>query len=513
MCHVLPDPFVIAHQLEVVGSGSVQTSLASGWTEGSRASGDPVKPAFGRVGRILAELFPEGPAPVPLSTARRWLIAGAYVVCLFAGAALSLARYVGEPPWKTIYAEDLPIYLVGALAHPWGSMFDAYAGYLQLSSRIIGQIVSLLPLHDAAAAFAVSGALVTAGCALFIFRVSAGHVRHPLMRGLLALSVILLPVALLQIADSGVNTPWYLLMALFWAMLWRPRSAGGMTMAALVGFLAATSNITAAVFAVLVVARLIALPRVREHAVTAGWLAGCLVQLPYFLHSETSRISKLATPGQSVSFYGHDVVLPAFGWHVSWVLRHWWDRNYALILVGGLLAIAIIVILVTGIARVRVFTVTALVFGFLFAVFAATVTWWVTINGVKPDTEPGARYTCLPILLITAILIVAVDNGFMSKARRPVSALAAIGLIALLCIGWIPDFRYLTARATAPQWAPKLATWLDICQHADAVHYFVGYEINKTFIIPCSRIHELSGESMLDKRIRRLSNWSGMLAS
>lgn len=489
----MADPFGIALKQEVVSSGSVQTSLASGYTDGPRAAGDPVRPAFGRVGRILAELFPEAPAPVAVSTARRWLIAGAYVVCLLAGAALSLARYVGVPPWKTIYAEDLPIYLVGALAHPWASMFSPYAGYLQLSSRIIGQVVSLLPLHDAAAGFAVSGALVTSGCALFIFRVSTGHVRHPLMRGLLALSVLLLPVALLQTANSGVNTPWYLLMALFWAMLWRPRSAGGMTMAALVGFLAATSNITAAVFVVLVVARLIALPRVREHAVTAGWLAGCLVQLPYFLQSgpsSKSRLATLATPGQSVTFYGHDVVLPAFGWHVSWVLRHWWDRNYALILVGGLLAIAIIVILVTGIARVRVFTVTALVFGFLFAVFAATVTWWVTINGVKPDTEPGARYTCLPILLITAILIVAVDSGFMSKARRPVSALAAIGLIAVLCVGWIPDFRYLTARATAPLWAPKLATWLDTCQHGDAVHYFVGYEINKTFIIPCSRIHE-----------------------
>lgn len=486
----------------MVSSGSVQTSLASGYTEGPRAAGDPVRPAFGRVGRILAELFPEGPAPVAVSTARRWLIAGAYVVCLFAGAALSLARYVREPPWKNIYAEDLPIYLVGALAHPWSSLFSPYAGYLQLSSRIIGQTVSLLPLHDAAAGFAVGGALITSACALFIFRVSTGHVRHPLMRALLALSVLLLPVALLQIANSGVNSPWYLLMALFWAILWRPRSAGGMTMAALVGFVAATSNVTAALFAVLVVARLIALPRVREHAVTAGWLAGCLVQLPYFLQPGSASRGRYATPGQSVSFYGHDVVLPVFGWHVSWVLRHWWGRNYALILVGGLLAIAIIVILVTGIPRVRAFTVAALAFGFLFAVFAAAFTWWVTINGVKPDTEPGARYTCLPIVLITAILIVAVDNGFMGRVRRPAGVAAAIALIAVLCVGWIPDFRYLGAHSTAPPWAPKLTTWLDTCQHASAVHYYVGYGIDKTFIIPCSRIHELSARQLRTKTIQ-----------
>jgi hypothetical protein len=475
----------------MVSSGSVHTSLASGQSEGSRASGDPVTPAFGRVGQLIAPLFPEPPVRDKARGTRRWLIAAAYLVCLVAGAALSLARYVGTPPWKTMYAEDLPVYLVEALGHPWRSLFSPYAGYLQLVPRIIGQLMSMLPLHDAAAGFAISGALVTSFCALFVFRVSTGHVRHPLMRALLALSVLLLPVALLQIANSGVNTPWYLLIALFWAMLWRPQSAGAMVGAALIGFVAATSNITAVVFAVLVAARLIALPRMREQAVTIGWVAGCLVQLPYFLNSgssSSSRLSRLATPGWSISFWGHDVVLPAFGWHVSWVLRHWWDRNYALLLVGGLLAIVVVIILVTGIARVRAFTVAALVFGFIFAVFAATVTWWVTVNGVEPYTEPGARYTCLPILLITAVLIVAVDSTFMNQARwRPVSVAAAVALIAVLCIGWIPDFRYLAGRTMAPLWAPKLSKWLDTCQHSDAIHYYDSLN-NTITIVPCSRI-------------------------
>jgi hypothetical protein len=477
----------------VVGSGSVQTSLAAGQSEGSRAAAGSVTPALGRVGLLVAPLFPEPPEPErqARTPGRRLLIAAGYLVCLCAGAALSLARYLGVPPWRTMYAEDLPVYLAYALAHPWRSLFSSYAGYLQLGPRIIGQLVSLLPLHDAAAGFAVAGALVTSACALFIFRVSTGHVRHPLMRALLALSVLLLPVALMQIANSGVNTPWYLLMALFWAMLWRPRSAGGMAVAAIVGFAAATSNITAVVFAVLVVARLIALPRVREHAVTAGWLAGCLVQLPYLLSSGSSaaRAAKLATPGQSLAFYGHDVVLPAFGWHLSWVLRHWWDRNYALLLIGGLLAIVVAVILITGIARVRAFTVAALVFGLLFAVFSATLTWYVTINGVKPTSEPGARYTCLPILLITAVLIVAVDSTFMDGRQwRPVSIAAAIGLIVVLCVGWIPDFRYLAGRTTAPLWAPTATKWLDTCQRSDVLRYHDTYGTKTTLVIPCSRL-------------------------
>jgi len=488
----------------MVSSGSVQTPLASGQAEESLAADARLTPAFGRVGRLLAPLFPEPPAAAPADSgqeaqtsprttaARRWLIAAAYLVCLFAGAALSLARYVGTPPWRTIYAEDMPVYLVDALADPWRSLFSPYAGYLQLGPRIIGQVVSLLPLPDAAAGFAVIGALVASGTGLFIFHVSTGHVRHPLMRGLLALSVVLAPVALLEIANTGVNTPWYLLTALFWTMLWRPKSAGAMAVAGLVGFIAATSNIIAVVFVVLVVARIIALPRLREHAVTAGWLAGCLVQLPYFLHQgPSSRLQQLATPGQSTTFYGHDVLLPAFGWHLSWLLRNWWDRNYALLLVGALIAIAVAVILVTGIARVRAFTVAALIFGYLFAVFAATVTWWVTINGVKPDTEPGARYTFLPILLITAVLIVAVDARLIparTRQWRLTSVVAAIAVIAVLCAGWIPDFRYAAGRTMAPLWAPKATKWLDTCQHADAVRYYDTYGKHTTLVIPCSRL-------------------------
>lgn len=445
--------------------------------------------AFGRFGELLAELFPETPVPARM---RRWLVAAIYVLSVLAGAALSLARYVGTPSWRTIYAEDYPVLLVEALAHPWRSIFTSYAGYEELVPRLIGQFVTLLPLRDAAAAFAIAGALIAAGCAVFVYHASAGHVRSPFLRALLALSILLMPTALLQIANSTVNGSWYLLIALFWAMLWRPASKSGMAVAALIGFAAASSNITAMVFVVLVIARVIALPRLREHAVTAGWLAGCLVQLPYFLHSgssSSSRLSHLATPGQTFSFYGHDVLLPAFGWHLSWLLRDWVDRNYGVLIVGGVIAVAVAVALVTGTRRVRVFVVAALGFGFVFAAFSASVTWWVAVNKVKFGAEPGARYTALPILLIGAVIIVAVDARFFTRSARNLGAIvAAIGLVAVLCVGWIPDFRYLAERTGSPAWAPTLSQWLNTCQHHDAVLYRDGYAANVVMVIPCTRI-------------------------
>ena len=112
-------------------------------------------------------------------------------------------------------------------------------------------------------------------CALFIYHALDGWVRSPWLRALAGAALILLPLAPIEIADSAVGAPWYVLTALFFALLWRPKNWAGMTAAALVAFAAASSEILAVIYAPLVLLRLVALPRWREHAVTAGWLAAC----------------------------------------------------------------------------------------------------------------------------------------------------------------------------------------------------------------------------------------------
>jgi hypothetical protein len=144
------------------------------------------------------------------------------------------------------------------------------------------------------------------------------------LQAVLGAAVVLMPVAVIEIADSTVNAPWYLLLATFWALLWRPRTRTGMAAAALVAFAATSSEIVCVLFAPLVAARLFVLRRPREHAVTAGWLAGCLVQVPAVLssfHSGQSRVGQLGSLGHSLAFYAHEVVLPAPGWHLAWWLQ------------------------------------------------------------------------------------------------------------------------------------------------------------------------------------------------
>ena len=175
------------------------------------------------------------------------------LVAVALGAVLLLERIPGIPFWDTIYNEDYWQFLPQALQQPW-HVFIPYGGYYQLLSRVITQFAQYLPLAQASRLFAVCGALIASGCGLFIFHASAGHVRTVPLRAMLGAAVVLIPVAVIEIADNTVCAPWYLMLATFWALLWRPRTRTGMAAAALVAFAATSREIICVLFAPLVAA-------------------------------------------------------------------------------------------------------------------------------------------------------------------------------------------------------------------------------------------------------------------
>ena len=205
---------------------------------------------------------------------------------------------------------------------------------------------------------------------------------------------------------------------------------GGMALAALIGFLAGASTPLALALAPLLILRMAALRRVREHAVTAGLAAGLLLQVPVILAAHNSRVDQTSSPGGVLGFVAHDVVLPALGWHLDWWLQAAVGRNGATLLVGCALAAVFGAIAVTQPARVRLVAAVALGCGFLLAAAAATLSRWVTVESVHFHVEPGSRYTTLPIFLMEAAVIVAVDN-VVRRAReraRPDEQAAAFGV-------------------------------------------------------------------------------------
>jgi len=297
------------------------------------------------------------------------------------------------------------------------------------------------------------------------------------LRALLALALVLLPIAPMELIGSGVETPWYLLPTLFWAMLWRPRTQPAVAVAAAVGFLTMASNILAVLLAPLLVARLYVLRRPREHAVSAGWLAGCLVQAAFVisgvLHGHSRLYLKHATPGQSLAFYGHAVVLPSLGWHTSWWLRSFAGANGAAAIAVVVLAASLGLILVTQ-PGARLFVVTAIAFGFIFTVISVGINRGPALNPMLPTQVLGTRYTIMADFLIVSALIVGADHALRSRAHdrrwrgaglKSVTAVTA--LVVFLAATWAVDFRYTGLRTTtAWSWAPIAAKWERDCAHS-----------------------------------------------
>jgi hypothetical protein len=430
----------------------------------------------------------------------------AAAVCV--GAAVLLLRIGGIPSWDSVYAEDQGVFLVDALAHPW-HLLVPYGGYEELMPRLIGQLVSYLPLLDAAVAYALTGAGIAALCALFIYHAMDGWISSPWLRALVAAALILLPLAPIEIADNGVNTPWYTLVALFFGFLWRPKGWAGMTAVALIAFASSSSEILALIYAPLVLLRLVALPRWREHAVTAGWLAGLLVQVPVGLASyaqHTQRLTNLATAGQALGFYFHNVALRALGWRVSLHLVQVAGLNGATVIICAILAAVFGWALVTGSRQSRVFVAVALIMGFAEAVFAATVVPWVITQQYFFDFEGGSRYSAMPIMAMTAAAAVAVDTRLRrpSKGREPSAAggertplarrtpralVAVVALVGVLAIGWVSDYRYITERRAWGHWQPRAEQLLAACEHSPSGTVTTWTWGRGTITLPCSRLH------------------------
>jgi hypothetical protein len=489
--------------------------------EAARSTPTRPDPAGGIRG-ALASLFPVAPArAVPLTWGWRVLIAIVQVAAVLLGAAVLLLRVPGVPAWDTVYAEDYFVYLIGALQHPW-RIYAQFDGYEQLLQRVVGQGVTYLPLADVAKAFAVCGALVAAGCALFIFHASAGYIRSVPLRVVLAAAVILLPSAPMEIADSTVNTLWYMLLAAFWAMVWRPRTRAGMAVAAAVAFIAAASTTIVVLFAPLLAIRVYVLRNLRDHAVTAGWLAGCLIQVPFVVLTTVRHQNRLTGArgpnfgrdnrlGNSITFYLHDVVLRSIGWHLSWRLESLTTRDRATLIVGVALVVVLGVIMAT-LPGTRPFIVLALLTGFIFSIVSVYLNPWDLHWPVTLQNEVAARYTALPILLFWASLIIAVDQVLRRRrdtrarhgtgqrhavmALRP--TLAVTALVAVLAVSWVADFRYKGIRSSpaARQWSVVVATWQRECKvsRTGIISASVPASAGGHQPIPCDRLRFLCTE-------------------
>jgi hypothetical protein len=432
-------------------------------------------PGRARWPAVLGTLFPPPPArhAPPRTRADRLTATGLNAAAIAAAAGLLLLRQAGVPAWRTIWGEDGYLFLPQALAHPLTSLLWPYAGYLQLVPRLIADGVTLLPLTDAAMAFAVTGAVIAAGCAVFAGHASAGHIRSPWLRAGLAAGVVLLPSAVIEVANSGVDAPWYLVFAAFWALLWRPRSAGGRVLAAGICFAAATSQLLVILLAPLVLARVLVLRRWSEHAASAGWLAGITLQLAFYAPApELGRLGPL--PG-ALRFYGQHVLLAAAaGRQLAGLLQDASPAG-AVMLATGVLAAGLVWMVTRGAPRLALFATLCLGLGLAMTVTPAIIRGWVTAPvPASAVWIPGSRYTVVPILLIYSAALVAADTLLARPGRRPRRWLALTALLLVMVVPWAADFRGVNLRSSYPPWPQTITRLAAQCAHQRAGSIWAG---------------------------------------
>jgi hypothetical protein len=483
--------------------------MVSRTSEGAAQSAPERKSPTHQVRSVLGALFPVLDEAAPRSRGSRLTGAALQVAAVALGAGLLLLRIPGVPPWDSLYLDDYGTFYARALEHPW-QLFSPQHGYVQVLPHLIAQLATYVPVGQVPMVFAVSGALIAAACGLYVFHASAGHIRSRTLRALLGAVIVLLPITPLEIADNTLGAPWYMMLALFWAVLWRPRTRAGMAVTAVLALATAASTSIAFLYAPLLAIRLYVLRRPREHAVTAGWLAGCLMQVPVIVSSYTGGRSPLDKPsasGMSLSFYAHDAVLPSLGWHLSWWLQSLAGRDGATVIVAVVLAVVFGMILITQ-PQNRLFVTTALLVGFYFTVFSTTlVAYQSTSPPVTPSLEFGSRYTVLPIFLIQAAIIVGVDRTLRQWGRKrpespaagrpalaPWTAVAAMALIAVIVVSWVPDFRYQNAARiayTTGRWQVIVRQWRHDCavSRTGEISEKVMRAIPFHQTIPCDRLH------------------------
>ena len=475
--------------------------------------GDPVaNPRAAGFRAALATIFPVAPSGSPGSLGllrERPVRVAIEILAVLVAAAAMLPRVAHIPAWDLVYAEDNGVFLTQALAHPW-HLLTPFGGYLELVPRILGQVVSLLPLREAPRIYAVSGAVIAAVCALFTYHACAGYVRSPWLRAmLLGSALILLPLAPIEMADAGVTSPWYLFPTAFWAVMWRPQSRWGMLSAALMAFATASSEILAIIYIPLLLIRVIALPRWREHAVTAGFLLGLLAQVPAIVSTYAQHSQRLNSHGQllaSVKFYFHAFVLRSVGWHLSWWLQRLLGLNAATAAVGLLLLAVLAWVLVTGDRQVRVFALLATVIGFVQVIVVASVpgptgVGWVAHQVANPTFQPGSRYDAVPVMLLDAMVIIAVDAFIRRRSAappaltapepragrglRPWALVAVAALTCALAFGW----RYYSpSRVSQGYWTHTLNGWRKACETSKTGEISLPTWNAPNVTVPCSRI-------------------------
>jgi hypothetical protein len=410
------------------------------------------------------------------SRAALWPLAG-----LAAAVVVALAR---QPrALDTVWAEDGSQFLARAdhqsLLHTW---HVPYAGYLHVVPRAIASAVALLPTSAAAAGLSVAAAVVVAAIAAFVYVASAGYVRRRTARLVIAGSVLLVPVAQVDVLDNIANLHWFLMYGALWALLWSPHRMRAVASCCVVVAAAALSDPLTVLLAPA------ALVRLRESRELARNLPGLslavtvAVQLAVSAAGGASRSFHLMPPLRLPGWWGTEVVSPAV---VGDRLAP--DEHTQLDAALGTATLVLLVLVLLGAVawragsarRRRSLGSAAVLAAYSLLAYAVPV----TLAALQTP-----RYAVWPVLCLTAAVVVAADVAWDVPGVPRVTATA---VIVVMAVGWVSSYRVDTPRTGAPGWSAALQRAESGCRAVPGATATVaiaptGWSVR----LPCRRVLE-----------------------
>jgi hypothetical protein len=378
--------------------------------------------------------------PAPPETTRFGGWEGVLVLVSFLALAvvLQLFRIGPSEGLNSLWAEDGPVFLGGALTHGFfDSLTSTWAEYLVVVPRLIGEIGTAVPLHDATVVMNLTAALVIALCGLAVWFASAGHIHSPYLRALLVALTVLSPVSSIETVVTPTNVAWYMAFAVFWLLFWRPLTTWGACLGGLFIFATGVSTPATLFFLPIVILRAIAIRGRRDALIVGAYALGLLVQLQAMLFNSEEFPGDAWAESILTAFLQRVVDSAVLGVELGG--STWADWGWPLL-------IAIVVVVATYLIVTPLRTSSHRLFVGIAVITSAVVFMTsaytraigdVLVWQVDSYNSYGGRYAIVPALLLISAGLALIDSRYKSSRAN---AVAAFGVAAVLLVSIVTSF-------------------------------------------------------------------------
>ena len=396
-------------------------------------------------------------APPSRNSLASWEKAAILLSFLALGVVLQLFRLGPSNAFHSVWAEDGPVFLQGAMTHGFlDSLTSTYAGYLVVVQRLIGEVGDLAPLRDAPAAISLTSAFVVALSGVVVWVASAGHIRNPYLRGTLVALTVLSPVASLEALASGTYVSWYMGFGVFWLLLWRPRTTWGAALGGL--FILATGLSSPAIvfFLPLAALRAVAIRDRRDALLVGSFALAAAIQLPVTALSDETGPTPTWTVDILTTFLQRVVDGSVLGEALGGTA---WEQFGWAFLIAISLATALYLLLAASratsgrlLAAIAVATAIAMFVVSAYQRAVGTAMMWPA--GLHHGL--GGRYAIIPSLLLISAAFILLEGRRTRRRPYGLSPLA-LATVAVLGVALASSFdvRDSSARGT-PAWDASL---------------------------------------------------------